>query len=112
MRLRPISASELDQTIVLLTRTRARDTRGQIADQWSDSAVVAARARPISAREVFADGAVQALDSVEFGIRYRAGMTSAGGVRWRGRTYELLGDPINVDGGNHTLELIARAVPV
>jgi SPP1 family predicted phage head-tail adaptor len=107
----PISASELDQRVVILARTTEEDARGQSTEGWRNIAAVAARARPTTSREVFKDGAVQSLGTVVFGIRYRAGLTAAGAVRWRGTVYELLGEPINIDGANHTLELIAGTKP-
>lgn len=102
----PISAGELDQRITLQTRVATQDAVGQTSEVWGSDVELWARARPLRGSEFFAAGATQAQETVVFGIRYRAGLTSAMRVLWNGAPYDLTAPPINVDGGNHTLELV------
>lgn len=102
----PISAGELDQRVTIQTRQSGQDAVGQAVETWGDDTVVWARARPLRGREFFAAGATQSQETIVFGIRYRSGLTSAMRVLWNGETYPLTAPPVNVDGGNHTLELI------
>lgn len=111
MHARPVSANELDQRVTLLTPSSTQDAVGQTVSGWTDGAAVWARARPTTSREAFRDGAVMALDTIAFAIRYRAGLSATNAVRWRGKVYQLLAEPVNVDGGNHTLELICGTKP-
>lgn len=102
----PVSAGELDQMIDLLTKVKTEDEVGQTGDEWADlSTGVYARARPLTGREFFRSGMTQVDAPVVFAIRYRAGLDATMGVRWQGRHYDVIGVPIDVDGGRHTLEL-------
>jgi SPP1 family predicted phage head-tail adaptor len=101
----PISAAELDQRVTLQTRETTQDAVGQESEAWVSGATVWARARPLRGREFFAAGATQSQETIVFGIRYRPGLTSGMRVLWRNVAYELTAEPVNVDGGNHTLEL-------
>ena len=107
----PISASERDQPITLLKASTTDDEAGQIVKGWTDLETVWARVRPVSSREVFRNGAVAAFGTIVFGITYRPGLESTGAVRWKGKVYELTAEPINVDGANHTTELVAGVRP-
>ena len=42
-------------------------------------------------------------------IRYRAGVTAAMRVLWRGVPHAIVADPVDVNGGRHTLELLCSA---
>jgi SPP1 family predicted phage head-tail adaptor len=106
-----IDAGERDQPIQLLKAGKGQDEAGQTVKGWTDIATVWARVRPATARELQRNGAVLGLDSIVFGISYRPGIESSGAVRWKGKVYELTGVPVNVDGANHTLELITGARP-
>lgn len=102
----PISAGELDQRITLQTRQAGQDAVGQEIETWGGDVALWARARPLRGREFFAAGATQSQETIIFGIRYTPGLTSAMRVLWNGEVYPLTAPPVNVDGGNHTLELI------
>ena len=99
-------AGALDQRITLQARTASVDALGQGVETWTDVCTVWAKAQPLRGREFFAAGATQSETSVRFVIRHRAGLTGAMRVMWRGVSYALVAEPIDVDGGRHTLELM------
>lgn len=101
----PISAGELDQRITLQTRQAGQDAVGQATQTWGADVTVWAAARPLRGSEFFAAGATQSQETVVFRIRYMPGLTSAMRVVWNGAHYPLTAPPVNVEGGNHTLEL-------
>jgi SPP1 family predicted phage head-tail adaptor len=105
----PIPAGALDQRITLQHRSATLDALGQATESWVDMATVWASAQPLRGREFFAAGAMQSEASVRFRIRYRAGVTGAMRVLWRGEPHAIVAPPIDVDGGRHTLELMASA---
>lgn len=105
----PISAGELDQVVSIDRRVGAPDAVGQGSDVWEPVVEdIFARARPLRMNEFFRAGATQSQESIVFGIRYRAGFDAAMRVRWKGRAYELTAEPVDVDGGRHTLELYCK----
>ena len=103
------AAGALDQRITLQQRSTSVDALGQGVETWIDVATVWASAQPLRGREFFAAGAMQSEASVRFRIRYRAGVTGAMRVLWRSVAHALVAEPIDVDGGRHTLELMAAA---
>ena len=72
-------------------------------------AAVWGSAQPLRGREFFAAGAINSEATVRFRIRYRSGITGAMRVLWRGVPHALVAEPMDVDGGRHTLELLCAA---
>lgn len=103
------SAGRMDQRITLQQRTSTLDALGQASEAWTDVATVWASAQPLRGREFFAAGAMQSEAAVRFRIRHRAGLTGAMRVVWNTVPHALVAEPIDVDGGRHTLELMAAA---
>lgn len=103
------AAGKRDQRITLQQRTATVDALGQGVETWTDVATVWASAQPLRGREFFAAGAMQSQADVRFGMLYRAGITGAMRVLWRGVPHALVAEPIDVDGGRHTLELMAAS---
>ena len=102
-----ISAGQLDQRLTLQQRAAGVDVLGNAAGAWQDLATVHGRARPLRSRELFAAGQVQNVSDVEFTIRWRAGVTSAMRVLWRGKAHDITGEPIDIDGQRTWLQLLA-----
>jgi SPP1 family predicted phage head-tail adaptor len=98
-----------DQRITLQQRAATVDELGQPSETWVDLATVWAQAEPLRGREFFAAGAVQSEAAVRFRIRHRACISGAMRVLWRDVAYAIVAEPIDVDGGRHTLELMAAA---
>lgn len=103
------SAGRMDQRVTLRTPATAEDALGQRTAGWTDVCTVWAQAQPLRGREFLAAGAAQGSATVRFRLRYRAGITAAMQVVWGGVAHAIVGEPINVDGGQHTLELMCSA---
>jgi SPP1 family predicted phage head-tail adaptor len=96
-------------TIQALPDPPTSDDQGQPTSAWADVATVWAQALPPRGREYAAAGGVQSEAPVIFRIHYRAGLTSAMRVVWRGKPYAIVADPIDLNGGRHTIELVCAS---
>lgn len=107
-----IPAGQRNQRITIQSPGATVDALGQPIDApWVDVATVWARARPVRSRErIAADGSATESD-VAFGFSWRAGVTSGMRVLWRGMPYSIVGEPADVDGGKHTLEVVCKSGP-
>lgn len=99
-------AGLLNQRITLQTRQAGQNALGESVGPWVDVATVWAQAQPLRGREWFASGQMQQSTDVRFRIRWREGVTQSMRVLWRGEPHSIDG-VIDVDGGRHTLELMA-----
>lgn len=104
---RQVTSSTMRTQIVLQSPASAPNSRGEMITSYTDAATVWAEATPVRARDVFEAGKEQLPVDTVFRVRYRAGVTAAWRVRWRGENYELHGEPVDVDGRRRTLELAA-----
>ena len=102
-----ITAGQLDQRLTLQSRAAGSDGRGQAAGAWLDVATVWGRARPLRSRELFAAGQVQNVSDVEFTLRWRADVRTTWRVLWRGTPHDITGEPIDIDGQQQWLQLLA-----
>ena len=99
----------LDQRVTLQAPRSTVDGRGQRILEWEDVATVWAQAQPLRGREFFAAGQMQSSVEVRFRIRHRPDVQGSWRLLWRGVPYALVGEPIDVDGGRHTLELMCAS---
>ena len=106
-----IPAGQRDQRITIQSSAATNDDHGQPVLAWTDVVTVWAKAAPIRGREFFAAEAAHSEATVKFSILYRSGVTSSMRVLWRSVPYVLVADPIDVDGGQHTLELMCSSGP-
>lgn len=104
-----LSAGRMDQRVTLRAPSTSEDALGQRVAGWTDVCTVWAQAQPLRGREFLAAGASQSEATVRFRLRYRAGVTGAMQVVWGGVAHAVVGEPIDVDGGKHTLELMCTA---
>ena len=104
-----ISASELDQRITLQTRTSGVDAVGQDIETWNDLITVWARVRPLRGRDLIIANSAASKDRIVFGIRYMPGVDSTERLIWKSQTYDITVPPINVDGANHTIEIMCTS---
>lgn len=102
-----ITAGQLTQRITLQQRAAGVDVLGQGTGTWQTVAEVWARARPLRSRELFAAGQMQNVTDVEFTIRWRSDITAAMRILWRGVPHGITGMPIDVDGQQQWLEILA-----
>jgi SPP1 family predicted phage head-tail adaptor len=106
---RLLDPSAFTQRIALQIPETALDARGQRVLGWMEVAQVWAQAQPLRGREFFAAGALQSQVEVRFRIRWRPGVDGTMRVIWRGVPYAIVGEPIDVDGARHTLELMCMS---
>ncbi len=99
-------APDLREQVTLQLRTAGTDAHGQESTTWTDVATVWAKAEPLRGRDFFAAGQTQSGVTTRFAIRWRADLTGVHRVLWRGVPYDIDGQPIDVDGRRHTLELM------
>lgn len=104
-----LNAGELDQRITMQSPAATVGALGQRTEAWSTVATLWAKATPLRGREFFAAGAMQSEAAVRFSIRYRTGINGTMRVLWRGVAHAIVAEPMDVDGGKHTLEIMASA---
>lgn len=104
-----LNSGDLDQRITLQSPSASVDVLGQRVETWTTVATLNAKATPLRGREFFAAGAMQSDAQVRFTVRWRSGVTGSMRVLWRGVAHSLVAEPIDVDGGRHTLELMCAA---
>lgn len=104
-----MNAGEFDQRVTLQAPSSSVDGLGHRTETWAPVATVWAKAQPLRGREFFAAGQVQSEAAVRFFIRYRAGLTGAMRVVWRGVAHALVAEPIDANGKRETLELMCSA---
>ena len=86
------------------------DAHGHSTDAWTYAATVWAAAEPIRGREFFAAGQEQSRAEVRFRIRHRTDVLPTWRVIWRGVAYLLVAPPIDTQGQQLQLELMAARV--
>ncbi len=106
-----VNAGELDQFVTLQERDDAGvDSLGQPNGAWVDVFTdIRARADTRPGRDMFAAGQDQATLSTTFRIRYREGVHERMRLLWRGQVYEIVGQPLNVQGANVAIDLVCVA---
>lgn len=105
MVVRTPEAGALEQRITLQQRVAGTNALGQATPSWSTVADVWGSAEPLRGREFFAAGQTQSEVTTRFTIRYRAGVTSAMRVVWRGLNYDIVA-VIEPQGLKQMLELM------
>ena len=100
---------QLNQRITLQAPGATVDALGQRVETWANVADVWAQVQPLKGREFFAAGAMQSEATVRVRMRWRDGVTGAMRVLWRGVPHALVAEPVDVDAGRHTLELLCSA---
>lgn len=106
---RLITANDLTEQIVLQVRAAGLDAHGQESTTWADLATVWAKAEPLRGRDFFAAAQTQLSVSVRFVVMYRSDLVGTMRVLWRGKPYDIQGDPIDVDGRRHSMELMCQS---
>lgn len=88
------TAGELDQKIGIQTKSITRTALGEEVATWTDLyASIWARALPMRISEQFAAEQMRQWYEVKFRVRYRANITREERVSWRGKLWEIVGDP-------------------
>ena len=104
-----LNSGDLDQRVTVQIPSSSVDALGQRVETWTDVCTVWAQATPLRGREWFAAGAMQSEAAVRFRLRYRTDVTGAMRLVWRSVPHAIVAEPIDVDGGRHTLEHMCSA---
>lgn len=80
----------LNRRITIQQRTGARDEYGGISEEWEDVATCWARVVPLRGQELYRAQQVRAENSHNFYVRYRADITAAMRIMYRGEPYNIL----------------------
>lgn len=99
----------MNQRVVLLSKGASRDAIGGETVTWTEAATVWAEAKPIRGQEFIALQEAQSELQVRFTIRYRSDVTADWRLQWREQTYEIVGEPVDVNAARETLELNCRS---
>ncbi|MBD1229127.1 phage head closure protein [Xenorhabdus griffiniae] len=84
-----MQAGRLRHRITLQNFTQIKLPSGQRRQEWQDVATVWAEVRHISGRELLASGANLSETTVRVWLRYRADVTSAFRMVFRGQVYDI-----------------------
>lgn len=95
--------------VTLQSPPTARDAVGARSGAWTTVAEVWAAAEPVSSREQFAAGQINAEGLVRFRIRYRDDVLASWRVLWRNVPHAIVGEPIDVRGERVALEIVGLA---
>ena len=104
-----IDAGLMTHRVTLQRPSASVDSLGQRVETWATVTAVWANVEPLRGREFFAAGAINSEAQVKVRMRYRAGVTPAMRVLWRGVPHAIVAEPVDVAGGRHTLELLCSA---
>lgn len=102
-------AGDFDQRVTPLVPTPTEDAAGQQVEALVAQGDVWARVRPLRGGEWLAASAAQSSAELRLQIRYRADVTGRWRWRWKGTEYRAIGEPSDIDGGGHTLEVMLSA---
>ncbi len=102
----PLGAGDLTERITFQSRAAGQDTLGQSNGAWSAISVAPsmwAMVRAGATRDDLAEGQAQLVTEVEFHVRFRSDLLPTMRIVWRGEPHEMMGEPIDPDGGRHRL---------
>jgi len=107
-----INPGDMRERISLMAPAIAEDALGQKTETYAAAAVIWAQVQPLRGREYQAAAAAQNEPGVRFRIHWRADVLTTWRVRWRGKDYRIVSDPIDVNGARRVLELMATGCEV
>lgn len=95
-----VNPGELKHQIAVIVPARTRDANGHYATAAAKEIPLHAAVRAVKASDALEYGAARALETLQFIVRWRTGLTTDMRVRWRGRTYDIESiDPTPFAGG-------------
>lgn len=104
-----MTAGELNKSITFQRKTITHDTYNAPIETWSDAFTVWAAVAEIGSRELYQAQKLYSETSAVFKVRYTERITGSMRIRYRGRTYEILGEP-TPDSRRIELSIAAKAV--
>ena len=104
-----LAAGKRTEVVIFQRRAEGQDARGQESTAWVDADTPRetwAMVKPVRGQEFFAAGQMQSRADVVVNVRYRADVDSAWRLLWRGQAYEIVADPIDINGAKTDMELM------
>lgn len=101
-------AGRLNERVTIQQKSVVRDSDGSEAITWLDVATVWMQVQPLSGREFIAARQAQSDITTRFRCRYRAGLTTAMRLSWRGQAFAIT-DIIDRDAAGDELEILGYA---
>ena len=94
-------AGDLDQQITIETKSVTRTALGEETPTWTPLyPAIWALALPPRITEQFSADQMRQFYEIKFRVRYRANITREERVAWRGKKWDIVGDPEPVPVGN------------
>lgn len=101
----------MDQRVVLQVRQDVRDDHGQQVGAWVPLATVWAAIKPFRGREYLAAGQMQEGAQMVVTVRWRADVSSANRLVWRGEIFDIT-DAQEAHAGRVSIDLMCRRAKV
>lgn len=100
----------LRQRITLQYKVVTRDAVGGEVITWTDQETIWASAEPLRGRDFFSAQQAQSDVSIRFTLRYRAYLNGTYRVKWRDQYFEIVGEPIEINGRLTEHQLMCRTM--
>lgn len=104
-----MNSGQLNKRIVIQTPTQTKDSEGYANSSWATFATVWAAVKPMAGRELIMAGVNAPQNSVQFTIRYLAGVLPTMRISYGGKYYNIT-NVANLDDGNRWIELTTSEV--
>lgn len=86
-----------------------QDALGARVESWADVATVWAQVTPLRSREWFAAAAAQSSVEMRVRIWWRDDIVHGMRLLWRGKPFDIVGEPIDVQAQRRVLELMCAS---
>lgn len=103
-----VTAGQLDQRVTIESKTVIQSDNGEPTTTWSSVGSVWAKVKQLTGRDQIAAQQVQYPADVRIVIRYRSDLAPEDHrLQWRGKPYEIVGQPAQVGPRGEWLEIMA-----
>lgn len=103
--MKPINPRSLTERVRFDRRALADNDLGEEVGTWVPVATVFARVTPVRSRELLAADQLQNAGDVRIETRFRTDITASMRATWRQKAYDIIGDPIDIEGRRQWLEM-------
>ena len=103
-----IDSGRLRQKIEIQRRTEEQTSSGAVVERWESICTVHADAVCTDSKQENESGAIRHEALYRFRIRWRPGITADMRVRWKSRTFEMVGPPADWQSERVGLTLLCR----
>ena len=103
-----MQAGKLNRKIKLLRYSKDVDTAGGVSESFTEFAEVYASVKDLRGKQFFSAQQSNSAVTTKFQIRYRDDLTGRDRIEWKGKQYEIIGVPIELE-RNEGLEIMGKA---